>query len=76
MCSHKLQHAVCYSQAQWLDAGKPQNSALFGVVDRKKRPQESTENKSDICSPVSTNQVKGFVKLRIEYLLFSDLMVH
>lgn len=27
---------ACYSQAQWLDVDKPQNSPLFGVIDQKK----------------------------------------
>lgn len=65
-----------YSQAQWLDVDKPQNNPLFGVIDQKKRWQKSTETKSEVHAPMSTNQVKGFVKFSTEYLLFSDLMAH
>lgn len=67
---------ACYSQAQRLDVDKPQNSPLFRVIGQKKRWQKSTETKSEVHAPMSTNQVKGFVKLSIEYLPFSDLMVH
>lgn len=47
-CSDKLQKGACYSQGQWFDVSKPQNSPLFGVIDQKKWWQESTETKSEV----------------------------
>lgn len=75
-CSDKLQNGACHSQAQWLRVDKPPNSPLFGAIDQKKLWKKSTETKSEVHTPMSTNQVKGFVKLSIEYLPFNDLMVH